>query len=84
MQKKIISIVFVAAIAVAAAWNLSRNQEEAILSDVTLENIEALADGEASHGTCLNICLWHPNYDCHVYIYYPLSSSSFTCSGYRS
>jgi uncharacterized Rmd1/YagE family protein len=47
MKKKISSIVFVAAIAVAATWNFSQNQKEAALSDVVLENVEALASGES-------------------------------------
>jgi hypothetical protein len=46
MKKKIMSIAFVAAIAVAAAWNFSQSSNETVLSDVALSNIEALASGE--------------------------------------
>jgi hypothetical protein len=53
MKKKISSIVFVAAIAVSATWNFTQNQKEAALSDVVLENVEALASGEAG-GACSN------------------------------
>jgi hypothetical protein len=50
MKKKIFSIVFVAAIAVAAAWNFSQNQDKVALSDVALENVEALAGCEVNSG----------------------------------
>jgi hypothetical protein len=46
MKKKIFSIVFVTAIAIAAAWNFSQNKAEVELSDLALENVEALAAGE--------------------------------------
>jgi hypothetical protein len=56
MKKKISSIVFVAAIAVAATWNFTQNQKEAALSDIALANVEALASGELSggYGTVVN------------------------------
>jgi uncharacterized Rmd1/YagE family protein len=51
----VISIVFVVAVAVVAAWNFSQNQDEAALSDLALENVEALADGESGNGSiCYN------------------------------
>jgi hypothetical protein len=57
-MKKIISIVFVAAIAVAAAWNFAQNKTEVELSDWALENVEALAADEGGGGsdgkTCYN------------------------------
>lgn len=37
-----------AAIAIVAAWNFSRNQNEIVLADLALENVEALASGEGS------------------------------------
>jgi hypothetical protein len=51
MKKKIFSIVFIAAIAVAAAWNFSRNQDEVELSDLDLSNVEALAGCEMNAGS---------------------------------
>jgi hypothetical protein len=48
MKKKIVSIVFVAAIAVAAAWNFSQSKAEADMPDLALANVEALASGEGS------------------------------------
>ncbi|MDR1091781.1 MAG: NVEALA domain-containing protein [Prevotella sp.] len=46
MKKKIVSIAFVAAIAVAAAWNFTQNNAEIDLSDLALANVEMLAYGE--------------------------------------
>jgi hypothetical protein len=50
MKKKILSIAFVAAIAVVGAWNFVQSQDESSLSDLALANVEALADCEASLG----------------------------------
>jgi hypothetical protein len=52
MKKKIFSIVFVAAIAVAAAWNFAQNKSNVELSDLAMANVEALADGETIKGCC--------------------------------
>jgi hypothetical protein len=52
MKKKFFSILFVAAIAIGAAWNFSRNQDKAVLSDIALENVEALANGEGGTTPC--------------------------------
>jgi hypothetical protein len=46
MKKKILNIAFVAAIAVAGAWNFMQSQDEVTLSDLALENVDALAIGE--------------------------------------
>ncbi|WP_085537481.1 NVEALA domain-containing protein [Massilibacteroides vaginae] len=51
MKKKLLSIVAVAAVAVAAAWGFNQSNNEVALTDVTLSNVEALAGGE-SGGTC--------------------------------
>jgi hypothetical protein len=50
MKKKVLSIVFVAAIAVAGAWNFVQTQEESPLSDLALANVEALAQSEGGSG----------------------------------
>jgi hypothetical protein len=51
MRKKIFSIVFVAAIAIAAAWNFTQSSKaEVELSDIALANVEALASGEGGLG----------------------------------
>ncbi|MDR3142493.1 MAG: NVEALA domain-containing protein [Tannerellaceae bacterium] len=46
MKKKIMSIAFVVAIAVAAVWNFNQSKAEVELSDMALANVEALASGE--------------------------------------
>jgi uncharacterized Rmd1/YagE family protein len=50
--KKIMSIAFVAAIAVAAAWNFSQSSKAEVLSDIALDNVEALAECEKTFGSC--------------------------------
>jgi hypothetical protein len=53
MNRKILFLIAGAVIAVAASWNVSRStSEEALLSDVTLENIEALANENGGSGGC--------------------------------
>jgi hypothetical protein len=59
MKKKIISIAFVAAIAVAATWNFTQSSNAEIgLSDIALANVEALAKCETiTGGSC-----WYSGY----------------------
>ncbi len=53
MKKKIIGIVMIAVIAVAAGWNMIQNKNEITLSDLVLANVEALAsDCEKINGSC--------------------------------
>lgn len=40
------SILALVAIATVAGWNYQQNKKEAGFSDLTMENIEALANGE--------------------------------------
>ncbi len=47
MKNKLLSIAFVAAIAVAGGWNFIQSENRVELLDLTLENVEALADGES-------------------------------------
>jgi hypothetical protein len=58
MKTKFFSIVFVAAIAVAAAWNVTQSKTEVELSDLALANVEALAseedDNDGTGKTCYN------------------------------
>lgn len=44
MKKNIVKAVFVAAVAVACGLNVFNSQESETLSEVTLANVEALAD----------------------------------------
>ena len=46
MKKKIVSVVFVAAIAIAAGYTMKQNAEKNDFSDIELTNIEALARAE--------------------------------------
>lgn len=46
MGKKLIGIIAFTAIAVAAGWNYQQNMDKVELSDLTLANVEALADPE--------------------------------------
>jgi hypothetical protein len=47
MNRKILYLGAVAAIAVAAGWNVMQSQNEVALSDVALANVDALAVGES-------------------------------------
>lgn len=51
-MKKIILAVAVVATAAIAGWNYQQNQDKVEMSDLTMDNIEALASNENSpHGT---------------------------------
>ena len=51
MKKSILKVALVAAIAAVASYGVYTNQTKA-MSDVMLENIEALAEAELSNGRC--------------------------------
>ncbi|MBQ8529990.1 MAG: hypothetical protein IJ430_02350 [Parabacteroides sp.] len=51
MKKKFIKVIAFAAIAIAASYNYTQNKNVVELSDLALENIEALARGEGG-GKC--------------------------------
>lgn len=56
MKKKLISAAFVVAIALTAGYNVYNSQNKEALSDLALDNVEALASGEGGtmlpSGTC--------------------------------
>ena len=52
MKKNIMYAVTFVALAVVAGWNYQQNQKEVAMSDLTLENIEALASGEGGSVRC--------------------------------
>ena len=54
MKKKLFAITVVAMLTVAAAWNVNIGKSGITLSEVTLDNVEALARGE---GDCPNGCV---------------------------
>lgn len=46
MGKKLVGVIAFAAIAAVAGWNYQQNKQEVQLSDLALENAEALASSE--------------------------------------
>ena len=52
MKKNIMKLVFAATLAVAAGVSAYQAQEKEMMSDLTMENVEALASGEGYHITC--------------------------------
>lgn len=49
MKKQFIGTAFIAVMAIAASWNFNQSKNETKLSDLTLANVEALAQGEGSY-----------------------------------
>mgnify|MGYP003419974442 CR=1 FL=1 len=52
MKKNIIKVAFVAAFAIVAGYNVYNSQKTDKMSDLAMENIEALARREMDAGTC--------------------------------
>ena len=52
MGTKILGVIAFVAIAAAAGWNYQQNTSEVQLSDLALENAEALARGESGTDYC--------------------------------
>ena len=52
MKKRILGAALLVAIAVAAGWNYQQNKQDVQLSDLALENVEALARGESADHRC--------------------------------
>ena len=52
MGTKILGVIAFVAIAAAAGWNYQQNTNEVQLSDLALENAEALAKGESGTDYC--------------------------------
>ena len=56
-MKKLFGIIAIAAIVAAAGWNFSQNKNDIILSELSLANIEALANPEGGgHGCWIECC----------------------------
>ena len=66
MKKKIVSAVFVAAIAIAAGYTMKQNAEKNDLSDITLANVEALAQSEGDQAKKYRYV--ETGQDCVVYV----------------
>ncbi len=50
MYKKVLKVAFVAAIAIVSGINVFNSQKSEVLSDIAMENVEALADIEVVPG----------------------------------
>ena len=54
MKKNMMKLAFAAALAVAAGVTAYQAQEKEMMSDLTMENVEALASGEGDFGMCVS------------------------------
>lgn len=54
MKKKFLGAIAFIAITVAAGWNVQQSKQNVELSDLALENVEALASGESIEEFCKN------------------------------
>ena len=52
MKKNILKVAFVVAFVAAAGYTAYNSQKEVELSDLAMENVEALADEEWTDGNC--------------------------------
>lgn len=50
-MKKFLGIIAIAAVVTTAGWNFNQSKNEVKLSELALENIEALALGESGNGS---------------------------------
>ena len=77
MKKKIFSVVAAVAVVAAAGWSYQQSKQSVELSDLAMENVEALATGE--HG---------PDWDHHKLVYEPRACCKqdpyLDCSGVYS
>ena len=55
MNKKVLKVAFVAAIAMVSGINVFNAKKSDVLSDVALANVEALASGEATVECCASL-----------------------------
>jgi hypothetical protein len=65
MKKKILLLAAVVTVSAAASWNLSQNRSETALTDVTLANVEALA--QEGGGIVCRQSLDRPNEYCNIH-----------------
>ena len=69
MKAKLIIGFIAIAVAALAGWNINKNQNEVILSELALANVEALAqEYESNIGRCsVYGCTWSFTTTCNVY-----------------
>ncbi len=61
-KKSILGLLAVVMIAAVAALNVSLNSQKETLSDLAMENVEALASEQPDTSDCIS----DPNYDCEA------------------
>ena len=71
MNKKVLKVAFVAAIALAGGINVFNAQKSETLSDVALANVEALAVEEYDVEDLDAACAWYDSTTCYYYIVKP-------------
>lgn len=64
MKKKVIGIIAVLAIAAVAGYNVYTSQNNVKLSDLVLNNVEALADPSESGQPDVKNCMSDEDHDC--------------------
>lgn len=69
MRKKILGIVVIVAVVIAAGYNICMSRGGINLSNLLLNNVEALADyGETTPYDCyMAHCCYDPSWDCFGY-----------------
>ena len=65
-KKKLLSVVGAIALAAVASGNVYQSRQDAVLSDLMLENIEALASGEGTCEICYGFILVTYSENCKV------------------
>ena len=79
MGTKILGVIAFAAIAIAADWNYQQNKQEVELSDLELENIDALARGEHGPDWGHSKLVYEPNGCCKDDPYLDCSGAYSPC-----
>lgn len=67
MKKKILAVMMVAIFVSIISTNMRNSQKIFVMSDISLANVEALADDE--HESCFNVCM-AGNGGCFCYQWY--------------
>ena len=71
MKKQIIKLLAVVAVVAIAGWNYMNSENDVQMSDLTVDNIEALADGEGDvNPDCPNGCVSGGG-GCFCHVNYP-------------
>ena len=78
MNKKVLKVAFVAAIAMVSAINVFNAQKTEMLSDVALANVEALADAESNLQDFITNCTWQESSYCHYLVVTPDGNTAWS------